>query len=213
VRFISHLDMQRLLQRTFRRANLPLAYSQGFNPHPLLSFASALAVGYTSDAEWIDIKLAHEADPDELLRSINEALPIGLSVSQVVQATDALPTLTVLTHSARYCVKIESEQPIDPAQVQTAIDTLLNGEIVVVKRTKSGYKPVDIRPQLIDLTLTESTDKALTLEIVGHVNAEGSLNVELLVNELLRICQLSGSVRVHRTDLYFQGTDLLPCPR
>ena len=58
VRFVSHLDIQRTFQRAFRRANIPLAYSQGFNPHPQLSFATALSLGYTSEAEWFDVKLA-----------------------------------------------------------------------------------------------------------------------------------------------------------
>ena len=57
VRFVSHLDMQRLFQRAFRRAGLPLSYSKGFNPHPLLSFATALSVGYTSECEYFDVFL------------------------------------------------------------------------------------------------------------------------------------------------------------
>ena len=63
VRFVSHLDVQRLFQRAFRRAKLPLAYSQGFNPHPLVSFATALSVGMTSRGEYLDVTLAEELSP------------------------------------------------------------------------------------------------------------------------------------------------------
>ena len=65
VMFVSHLDMQRLFQRAFRRADLQLAYSNGFNPHPLLSFATALSVGYTSDCEYFDVMLSEYVSPAE----------------------------------------------------------------------------------------------------------------------------------------------------
>ena len=63
VKYISHLDFMRLVQRALRRAEIPVAYSKGFNPHPRLSFASALAVGTTSDGEYLDIILEKEMDP------------------------------------------------------------------------------------------------------------------------------------------------------
>ena len=63
VRFVSHLDLQRLFQRAFRRAKLPLAYSQGFNPHPLVAFATALSVGFTSEGEYLDLTLTEDVSP------------------------------------------------------------------------------------------------------------------------------------------------------
>ena len=83
VRFVSHLDILRLLQRAFRRAGVPLSYSQGFNPHPLLSFATALSTGYTSGAEWIDVKLDKDMDTDDFLLSVNAALPVGFEFKEV----------------------------------------------------------------------------------------------------------------------------------
>ena len=73
--FISHLDVQRTLQRAMRRAGIPLAFSQGFNPHPKLSFASALATGQTSDAEWFEAELSEDVEPEAFVSRVNGVLP------------------------------------------------------------------------------------------------------------------------------------------
>lgn len=211
VRYISHLDMQRLLQRALRRANVPLAYSQGFNPHPLFSFASALAVGYTSENEWLDVRLEIDMDPNTFLKSVNAVLPDGIHLIQAVPAPETLPTLTALTQSARYRVLVALDEPLDTETVERGMDTLLSGSIVVTKHTKGGYKQVDIRPQVQSITWSASDDTHLTLYIQGCLNTEGSLNIELLMNELLRTWKTSATWSVHRTDLFFHGTELLPC--
>ena len=74
VALISHLDIQRTLQRAFRRAGLPLLYSNGFNPHPQMSFATAAATGMTSECEWFEVQLSQELAPEDFLRRANAAL-------------------------------------------------------------------------------------------------------------------------------------------
>ena len=82
MRFVSHLDIQRLLQRAFRRADIPLSYSQGFNPHPQLSFATALSTGYTSDAEWVDVKLDKNMEAGDFLDKVNHVMPEGFALAE-----------------------------------------------------------------------------------------------------------------------------------
>ena len=79
LRYISHLDIQRTLHRAFSRANLPVQYSAGFNPHPQLSFASALSTGMAGCAEWFDVTLYQDVAPEEFMRRLNAALPAGLT--------------------------------------------------------------------------------------------------------------------------------------
>ena len=100
--FVSHLDMQRLFQRAFRRADLPLAYSNGFNPHPLLSFATALSVGYTSDCEYFDVMLSEYVSPAEFKRRVNAVLPQGVHIVDAVDAGEFKASLTPLMRSAEY---------------------------------------------------------------------------------------------------------------
>ena len=75
--FISHLDLQRLLQRAFRRAEINLSYSQGFNPHPKMSYGNALALGVESQGEYVDIEIEDDITVEEFLKRINEELPKG----------------------------------------------------------------------------------------------------------------------------------------
>ncbi len=207
MKYISHLDIQRLVQRAFRRANLPLAYSQGFNPHPLLSFASALAVGYTGEAEWLEMRLTEERDEKEMVDAINKALPIGFSVSEIKRAPDEMKTLTSMTHSARYKVALEFEDmpPID--KLQSDMQTFLDAPIIVNKRTKAGMRDVDLRPKLIRATLR---DDGKMLFLHGIHNSDGGLNVELFMQALLLAWDTKAHYKIHRSELYFTGSSLLP---
>jgi len=209
VRFISHLDMQRLLQRAFRRAQIPLAYSKGFNPHPLLSFASALAVGYTSETEWLDVRLEREMDPASFQKAANAVLPMGVHIEKALEAPVELPTLTALTKSALHRVCIDFETPLNETALKQGIETLLNGEIIVKKRTKAGERMVDIRPQLMGMEIIECATPVV-LEIEGIMNVDGALHIELLMQRLMQVLNAAGTWRVHRKHIYFENTGLLP---
>src|SRR6476646_6422873 len=86
LRFSSTRDFQRALERALRRAAVPMAYSAGFHPHPTISFANAAPTGTASEAEYVELGLAERCDPEELRRALDESLPDGLDVLQVVEA-------------------------------------------------------------------------------------------------------------------------------
>ena len=81
LRFLSHLDQQRLFQRAFRRANMPVEYSQGFNPHPRMSFALAMSVGLTSDGEYGEVIVSEDIDVETFISRMNQVLPNGLEIT------------------------------------------------------------------------------------------------------------------------------------
>ena len=85
--YLSHLDMQRTLQRSLRRADMPLQYSQGFNPHPLMAFAGALSTGFESEREWFDVRLDGEIAPADFEARLNAVLPEGMAVSHARRAS------------------------------------------------------------------------------------------------------------------------------
>ncbi len=80
LRFLSHLDQQRLFQRAFRRAEIPVEYSQGFNPHPRMSFALAMSVGLTSDGEYGEVIVSEDIDVETFISRMNQVLPQGLEI-------------------------------------------------------------------------------------------------------------------------------------
>ena len=198
VRFVSHLDMQRLFQRAFRRAELPLAYSQGFNPHPLLSFATALSVGYTSDCEYFDVTLSEYVAPEEFAERVNAVLPKGVRIIDAIDAGEFKASLTPLMRSASYDAVLTFSEPVSAERLRSAVETLLSGEIVVDKKTKGGIKPVDIRPQLIDLRLVEAKGRRARFAIEGKLTAEGGLPPELLFRALYERLGVTAEAGVHR---------------
>ena len=203
-RFVSHLDVQRLFQRAFRRAKIPVAYSQGFNPHPVLAFATALSVGFTSSAEWLDVRLENEIDPDQFMERVNEALPSGFRVLEAMLADDAVAALSALMCAADYTVSFLCE--VNDAALQTAINSLLGGEIIVNKHTKGGMKDVDLRPKLYRLVF----DKPGKLLITGEVSAQGSLGIDLLMEALFGRTGEEYPYSVHRSALYSRDGLIMP---
>ena len=168
--YLSHLDMQRTLQRALRRADMPLLYSQGFNPHPLMAFAGALSTGFESEREWFDVRLEGDIGPQDFEARLNAVLPEGMSVSHAMEAPEDLSTLTGRLAAARYTLWVRPERACTAAEVGSALDTLLHSEeLMVQKRTKSGAMvPQNIRPQLYEARLTGEDGGSFTLDVLGE---------------------------------------------
>ncbi|MDR1620675.1 MAG: TIGR03936 family radical SAM-associated protein [Clostridiales bacterium] len=208
LRFISHLDVQRLVQRAMRRARLPLRYSQGFNPHPLLAFASALSVGHTSDAEWMDVRLEKETSPQVFLERMNAALPAGMRVLRVMEIEETLPALTALIRSTNYEVLLKLDAPPDEKKLKETAAAFMRASILVDKKTKSGVKQVDLQPFVLQLDIIEAAEDVCRLFIKGVLNAAGGLPVDLFIRSLMQYCALGGSYRVHRSAVAFDKIEV-----
>lgn len=198
VRFVSHLDMQRLFQRAFRRAGLPLSYSKGFNPHPLLSFATALSVGYTSECEYFDVFLDEKIDADEFHSRVNAVLPEGVAVTKALDAGEMKTSLTTLMRSADYFARLDFDREVTSDELENALASLLTGEIIVEKKTKGGMKDVDIRPLLISVNLIDCSEGSAILYIKGKLTAEGGLPLELLFGAISEKVSASAVSTVNR---------------
>ena len=211
ISYTSHLDVQRTLQRAFRRANLPLAYSKGFNPHPKLSFATALATGYTSDGEWFEVELDRPIEPQAFIERVNPALPDGMRVVEAFEADDSINTLSKLIRAARYELTVHFDGAVAQQDVRSALDSIMGSEPVIVdKKTKSGIKPTDIRPDILEASVKEVSDTSATLLVVGTLTAAGGLRAETFVRALFDRLHLNGFFTAHRISLCFEGSDRLP---
>ena len=210
--YLSHLDMQRTLQRSLRRADMPLLYSQGFNPHPLMAFAGALATGAESQREWFDVRLGEDIAPADFEARLNAVLPEGMAVSHAMAAPEDLSTLTGHLTAARYTLWVRPEKAVSAVEVGSALKKLLQSEeIMVQKRTKSGAMvPQNIRPQLYEARLRDSDGVSFTLDVLGELTAGGGLRTEAFVNVLLDLLGSAGSFRCRREEMYFDGVPGLP---
>jgi radical SAM-linked protein len=145
LRFTSHRDFARAFERALRRAQVPMAYSAGFSPHPKISYAGAAPTGVASEAEYLEIGLAQPRSPEEVRTALDAALPPGLDVVEVVEAAGSpLPERLEASHW-----RIELRD-VEPRAAQSAVDELLAAETAPVEKlTKDGKRVVDARAPLV----------------------------------------------------------------
>lgn len=151
IRFVSHLDDVRLWERAMRRARLPLAFSQGFSPRPLMRFGPALPTTFASSAEYIDVELAEEIIPEDLATRLAAVLPEGYGVL----CAEALPgkgeSLQAAIVAAEYAVVVEDVSGRFPSGFEAEVVHALESDALPVTiRRKGEEKVVDLRPAVLD---------------------------------------------------------------
>jgi radical SAM-linked protein len=145
LRFTSHRDFARAFERALRRADIPMAYSAGFSPHPKISYVGASPTGVASEAEYLEIGLARESDPEQIRTALDAALPDGLDVLEVVPAGTG--SLAERIEAAHWRVELPG---VDPDALHEAVLGLLGRtELTVERVTKDGRRSVDVRRALV----------------------------------------------------------------
>lgn len=148
IKFIGHLDVVIVFQRALKRADIPIAYSNGFNPHQLISFALPLSLGYTSIGEYGDFQLQTEENPEELKEKINNALPEGLIITELIKLKEGVKNTMASVCAASY--DIYFDETISPEDVKNNLSSFINqNEILVMKKTKKNFKETDIKPDIL----------------------------------------------------------------
>jgi radical SAM-linked protein len=156
-RFTSHRDFSRAFERALVRAQVPMAYSSGFNPHLRISYANASPTGAATEAEYLEIALAAMCDPQAVRDALDEALPPGLDVLAVVEATPQ--SLTDLLQASRWEIDLIDGEP---SVIAHAVEEFLARDTVEVTRmTKSGLRTFDARTAVVELAPLEGTRVAL----------------------------------------------------
>lgn len=145
LRFASHRDFQRALERALRRAGVPMAYSAGFNPHPRISYANAAPTGAASEAEYVELGLAERRDPAQVRQVLDDALPPGLDVVDVVEAGPG--ALADRLQGSHWQVRLPG---VAADRLSAAVGLLLAADEVPVERlTKTGRRTVDARSAVV----------------------------------------------------------------
>lgn len=237
VRFVGHLDVMRYFQRVFRRAGVDIAYSEGFSPHPLMSFAQPLSVGATSDGEYMDFTLRSYADlrPDETrLQSTSEPDAADALVDRIravcregiaILDGTVLPATSEKAMTAvRACAwRVSFREGFLPSGMpegvlREAFEAFINRpEIPAVKKTKKGSKETDIAPLIYRADMTADMR---TCELLLHSGSEDNCKPALFMGALLRHAHIpcgtlaAGSdelhpaaLVLHRRETYTSGTD------
>ena len=141
LRFTSHRDFQRAFERALRRAEVPMAYSAGFTPHPKVSYANAAPTGTGSEAEFLEIALTEQRDPEKLRLLLDESMPAGLDIVDAVEARTS--GLADRLEASVWEIRLPG---VDPAEAAGAVQAFLAaGTVEVERRTKSGMRTFDAR--------------------------------------------------------------------
>ncbi|NIS79127.1 MAG: DUF2344 domain-containing protein [Anaerolineales bacterium] len=193
MRFTSHLDLHRTWERTFRRARLPLAYSQGYNPRPRLNLACALPLGYTSEGEIMDVWLEESLSTNEILSRLRVAVPPGLYVQHIESIETRERALQTRMLSAAYVVQLHIETEV--AELRSNIEMLQSTDSI--PRTRHG-KAYDLRPLIeeLNLEISEGGSPILHMTLSAREAATGRPEEVLLALGI----QPTES-RIHRTEL------------
>jgi radical SAM-linked protein len=149
LRFTSHRDFARAFERAVRRAGVPIAYSQGFTPHPKISYVSAAPTGVASEAEYLEIGLQARMEPEQVRAALDAALSPGLDVLDVIEAGSG-PALADRIDASRWRVELPG---VDPARLAEVVRAFLESPEVLVERlTKQGRRQFDARGAVVELT-------------------------------------------------------------
>ena len=196
LRYTGHLDLHKLWERAARRADLPLAYSQGFHPQPKMNMAAALPLGFSSRCEVMDMRLEQVIPLDNLPTRLNATLPSGLQVVGVEQVDEGEPALQTQVRSAEYEVTLT--EAVDGAELKSKVDSIL--EPTSLPRERRG-KPYDLRPLIEELTLLpEKEGQRIFMRLTAREGATGR------PEEVLDVLGIAfEGTRIERTRLIFQS--------
>lgn len=199
LKYISHLDLNRTWERVFRRAGLPLAYSQGFNPRPRYQIAAALPVGVSGAAELLDVWLTEALEPSEVQGRLQTAVPPGLEVRAVAVVDLREPSLQSLMRAADYRAVVHSPEAADA--IRTRVQMLLEAPTLLRQRQHKGrLQTYDLRPLIQDLAV-EPGNGALVLRMRLQASPQGAGRPDAVLDAL------GLSVVPHtllRTNLHFE---------
>ncbi len=199
VKYISHLDFIRMFHRAVRRSGVDFLYSEGFNPHPIMTVAMPLSVGVTSDGEYMKVGFCDNYTEDEIKSRINQALPPGFEIISVYKLKAKEIDLTKIT-TADYTVLVElseGSKPFEPTEI------LSKDSVVVMKKSKSGEKPSDIRPHIHSLEKISHNDNVLEYKMRLSCSNSYNLKPDTVISAMEDICTSFKSefISVHRNGL------------
>jgi radical SAM-linked protein len=160
IRFTSHRDVARMWERALRRATLPVAYTEGFSPHPKLSFGLALSTGHESLGEYLDIDMAEPVDVERIPARLDPCLPIGLDVQAAAEIESGTPSLQQVVTSCTWRIEVVG---LGHNELAERVQACLRADSLVVTRERKGHKVTDdLRPAILSLDLDDVRPELVT---------------------------------------------------
>ncbi len=199
-KYISHLDLLRTFTRAIHRADLPVRYSQGFNPHQLITFSLPLALGVTSETEFVDIDFEEGTAPESIMELLNKTLPPDIRILKVsfpeCKANDIV--------SARYLIEILSNTEIEEKKIA---EFFALENVPAIKKTKKGEKEINLKEYIAEWKISEASGDKVSLDVVLSAGGSANIKPDILVAKLEEHLGNDEfeSVSIHRTEIFYDS--------
>ena len=197
IRFVGHLDLAKAWERILRRADLPVAFSQGFHPLPKITFASALPVGCTSEAEVMDVVLTEPIAPSDMAARLAPALPAGIAIASITEVPLNAPALQAALRWAEYVVTVETDETRE--QVESQVQIFLAASALPRERRGKSY---DLRPLVLSLIVKAAS--ASSAQIAMRLLADASAGTGRPDEVLAALGWADAPAQIHRRELGFE---------
>ncbi len=187
--YISHLDLNRCMARAVRRAALPIWYTEGFNPHPFLHFATALPLGVQSLCECVDVKSEAELDLQDTAARLNAVMPQGIQITRVTTPQQKPSAIAF----AQYRIQMYFDRAEVPKYIQR-LETALAGSLTTMKRSKKGEKLVDLQDFVQKADIHAEQDH-IVLQVTLAAGSEQNCSAILFADTLQSQAEMSPESR------------------
>ncbi|MCR1971620.1 TIGR03936 family radical SAM-associated protein [Clostridium cochlearium] len=216
IKFISHLDLMKTLQRIIKRSAIPIEYSKGFNPHMTMSIAQPLSVGIYSEGEYMDIELTEDVDTNTIKNRLNKSTTRNIEFLEVIKIEDKegkkkTPKSMAAIDAARYKIKMRYNNTESLEEELKILINLKNWN--TIKKTKRGENEADIKPLVKEISYTID-EKNLYIDCVLSCGSRENLSADLFsqyIKNNTSNCDLDAFIDIKRQELYgIKGDKYIP---
>ncbi len=206
MKFLSHLELIKTIERVFRRMNLPMKFSQGFSPKPKISYAAPLPVGVESDCEFLDVELVEKIDIKELLATQKDFLPNGIVFEEAKYFGKTSSLMSIVTDST-YIIQVETESNFEKKDIEDKISSFLSNEEITYEKLnkKKKMKVVDVKPFISNFDVLTVDENRIILKTLLRTGSNGNLKPEKLAElffDYEDIKVIEGKERYKRIELF-----------
>lgn len=213
MKFIGHLDIMRYFQKAMRRGGIDIAYSEGFSPHQIMSFAAPLGVGIVSDGEYLDIEVNSTKSSEESVALLNQAMVEGVDVVSYIKLPEHAKTAMSIVAAADYYIyyKEPSEQKLTLEELREKVHAFYEEpeEILITKKTKKSEKVMDLKQLIYDFKVVER-DGVPCFYMKVCTGSTDNVKPELVLEAFYAFIgqEYPGmALQIHRIDVYAAGED------
>lgn len=185
MRFIGHLDVMRFFQKAIRRAGIDVAYSEGFSPHQIMSFAAPLGVGLSSKGEYLDIEVKSHNGAEDMKRRLNDAMVEGLEIKNITLLKEGAKNAMASVAAAEYSIRFRPGYEPDFDWTDRLMEFYNRPSIMVNKKTKKSEKEMDLKPYIYHLSVSGEGGNAVVHMLV-NASSSGNIKPRLVMDAFFK---------------------------